>query len=176
MPPPTILADHVREFRKLKNIAERAIAQVTDEDLSQTLDEESNSIALLVKHLTGNLRSRWTNFLTSDGEKPDRGRDSEFVADPEDTRQKLLEGWEGGWRCLFEAIDSLTPDDLPKIVTIRSEPFTVTQAILRQMTHCAYHIGQIVFLAKYFAGGKWQTLTIPRGQSEQYRTKPYKPR
>ncbi len=162
------LEDALGEFRKLKGFGEKAIAQVGDADWFRTLDPESNSIAIVVKHITGNMRSRWTGFLTTDGEKPDRNRDSEFEIGEADTRESLLERWEAGWRALFDALEPLTPDDLQKTVTIRGEPHTVLQAINRQLTHYASHIGQIVFLAKHFAGRRWRTLSIPRGKSREF--------
>lgn len=161
-----ILADDVTEFRKLKELAEKALAQVSDDALFRTLDEEANSIGLLLKHVGGNLRSRWTDFLTSDGEKPDRKRDSEFWSEPQDTRETLLARWETGWRCLFAALDTVTPEDLPKTIRIRNRPLTVAQAVLVSLSHTAYHVGQIVFLAKLFAGSKWQPLTLPRRKPE----------
>ncbi len=162
------LEEAQREFRSLKRLAEKAMTQVSDEDFFATLDPNSNSIALLVKHISGNLRSRWTDFLTSDGEKPDRKRDTEFEGGPEDTRASLLGRWEAGWQVLFGALEALAPEDLSREVTIRGQPHSVMRAIHRQMTHYAEHIGQIVLLAKHWAGDRWQTLSIPRGQSEQF--------
>jgi uncharacterized damage-inducible protein DinB len=162
------LADALGEFRKYKKFAEKALAQVSDEDWLRRLDAESNSLALVMKHMSGNMRSRWTNFLTTDGEKPDRDRDSEFEQSDADTREAVLTRWESGWRLLFEALDPLTEDDLQKTVTIRGEPHTVLQAINRQLTHYASHVGQIVFLAKHLAGPRWQSLSIPRGKSRQF--------
>lgn len=162
------LKDAVLQFRKMKELADRAVAQVADEHLFVALDEEANSIAVIMKHIAGNLRSRWTDFLTSDGEKPDRHRDSEFIVEEKDTKEELLARWEAGWRCLFDALAPLGPDDLNRTVLIRSEPHTVVQAINRQLTHYAYHIGQIVFLAKHFASSRWQSLSIPRGKSEEF--------
>lgn len=161
------LGDVLASFRKLKSTGERAVAQVRDEHFFATLDAESNSIAIVMKHMAGNLRSRWSDFLTSDGEKPDRHRDREFEAGA-DMRADIEEQWNAGWRVLFEALEPLTTDDLQKIVQIRGEPHTVLQAINRQLTHYAYHVGQIVLLAKHYAGSDWQTLSIPRGQSETY--------
>ncbi len=158
------------EFRKLKKWADRAIAQVRDEDLFATLDTESNSIAVIMKHLAGNMRSRWSDFLSSDGEKPDRNRDMEFLTEPGDTRESRMEQWETGWRCVFETLESLTPGDLHKTVFVRAQPQPALEAIQRQLRHCAYHVGQIVFLAKHFAGNNWQTLTIPRGKSREFNT------
>lgn len=150
-----------------KRMAERAMAQVADEHLFATLDPESNSIAIIVKHMTGNMRSRWTDFLTSDGEKPDRDRDSEFE-EPPATREAVLAAWEAGWSCVFSALQALTDEDLTRTVTIRSEPHSVMQAINRQVAHYSLHIGQIILLAKHFAGERWQSLTIPRRASADY--------
>jgi hypothetical protein len=155
------LEDSLELFRYYKNLAERAMDQVTDEQLFAALDGEMNSIAVVVKHMAGNMRSRWTDFLTTDGEKPDRNRDSEFV-DPPATRQALLEFWEAGWRHVFTALEPLTDADLSRVVTIRGEPHSVMQAINRQIAHYANHVGQIVMLAKHFAHDHWQSLTIPR--------------
>ncbi len=159
------LQSAIGSFATYKDLADRAMAQVTDEQFFMSLDNESNSIAVIVKHLAGNLRSRWTNFLTSDGEKPDRNRDAEFEISDSATRGELLEAWEYGWKCAFDSLHALTPDDLARTIYIRSEPHSVVKALNRQLTHGAYHVGQIVFLAKHFASGSWQTLTIPRGSS-----------
>jgi hypothetical protein len=142
-------------------MAERAIAQVTDEQLTRTLDPESNSIALIVKHLAGNMRSRWTDFLTSDGEKPDRDRDSEFEIPPAN-RAELMRIWEDGWQRVFAALEPLSDADLSRTVTIRGEPHSVIQAIHRQLAHYAAHTGQIVLLAKHFQSDRWQTLSVPK--------------
>jgi uncharacterized damage-inducible protein DinB len=158
------LADAIAMFRHYKNLAERAIAQAPDEALSATLDPESNSIAIIVKHMYGNMRSRWTDFLTSDGEKPDRNRDTEFES-PTTSRAQLIAQWEAGWKYVFDALASLTDADLSRTVLIRSEPHSVTQAINRQVAHYSYHVGQIVFLSKHFASAHWTTLTVPRGKS-----------
>ena len=155
------------EFKKLKRQADRAVAQVHPDDLFRTLDEESNSIAILQKHIAGNMRSRWTKFLTSDGEKPDRNRDSEFIVD-EETPESIKQQWESSWKLLFDELQSLQPGDLDEKVMIRGESHTVPEAIFRQMTHYAAHVGQIVLLAKHCAGDRWQTLSVPRGQSEEY--------
>ncbi|HKA37637.1 MAG TPA: DUF1572 family protein [Thermoanaerobaculia bacterium] len=156
-----------RQFRGLKKAADRALAQVSDADFFAAIDPESNSIALIVKHLAGNMRSRFTDFLTSDGEKADRHRDSEFEVEPGDTRESLLARWEEGWKITAAAIEPLTPEDFDRTVPIRGEPHTLLRAINRQLVHYAYHVGQIVLLAKHFAGPKWQTLSIPRGKSEE---------
>jgi len=150
-----------------KATAERAMAQIADEHLFATLDPESNSIAVIVKHMSGNMRSRWTDFLTSDGEKPNRDRDSEFE-DPPATRAAVLDSWEAGWACVFSALHALTDDDLTRTVIIRGEPHSVMQAINRQLAHYSLHIGQIILLAKHFAGEKWQSLTIPRRASGDF--------
>jgi len=162
------LHDAVKEFRKMKTMAERALAQVSEAQLFREIDAESNSLAVIMKHLAGNMRSRWTNFLTSDGEKPDRQRDTEFELDTADTKAALLERWEDGWRRVFAAVEPLSGDELLRPVLIRGETHTVLQAINRQLTHYAQHVGQIVFLAKHLAGDKWVTLSIPRGRSEEF--------
>jgi len=156
------LDETIKELRKLKDLADKAVAQISDGDFFATLDPESNSIAIIVKHMAGNMRSRWTNFLTSDGEKPDRNRDGEFVIEVRDSKEGLLKRWEIGWSCLFEAIRLLKPGDLDSTVQIRGKPHSVLQAINRQLSHYAYHVGQIVFLAKHFAGERWQSLSVPR--------------
>ena len=162
------LDDALGEFRKLNGFGDKALAQVSDQDWSRQLDAESNSLAIVVKHIVGNMRSRWTDFLTTDGEKPDRDRDTEFELNGADTKERMLERWETGWRLLFEAISPLVSEDLQKTVTIRGEPHTVLQAINRQLTHYAGHVGQIVYLAKHFAGSRWKTLSIPRGRSREF--------
>ena len=144
--------------------------QVTDEQLFAALDPEANSIAIVVKHMAGNMRSRWTDFLTTDGEKPNRNRDSEFV-DPPATRNQLLAEWENGWACVFKAIEPLTDADLGRTVTIRGEAHSVMQAINRQLAHYAHHVGQIVLLAKHFASDHWQSLSVPRNQSAEFNRK-----
>lgn len=164
------IEDALAVFRQYKQLGEKAMAQVTDEQLFATLDNESNSIAIIVKHITGNMRSRWTDFLTSDGEKLTRNRDSEFV-DPPDTRETLLRDWEQGWACVFSAIEPLTDADLPRTVTIRGEAHSVMQAINRQLAHYSMHIGQIVLLAKHYAGAHWQTLSVARNRSAEFNHK-----
>ena len=154
-------------LRQYKRMAEGAMAQVADNQLTATLDGEMNSISTIVKHMTGNMRSRWTDFLTTDGEKPDRNRDSEFVTPPE-TREALLETWEQGWALVFQAIEPLSDADLGRTVTIRGEPHSVMQAINRQIAHYASHTGQIILLAKHFAGAQWQSLSIPRNRSAEF--------
>jgi uncharacterized damage-inducible protein DinB len=165
------LRDIPDQLRKLKALADRAVAQVRDEDLTAVLDPESNSLAFLLQHMGGNLRSRFTDFLTSDGEKPDRDRDSEFELQPETTRADLLARWEEGFGILFAALDALTEDDLAKTVAIRAEPHTVVRALDRALTHTAYHVGQIVFLAKHLAAERWQTLSVPRGGTRAFNEK-----
>jgi hypothetical protein len=161
------LEDSLALFRSYKQMAERAIAQVTDEQLATVPDSENNSIATTVKHIAGNQRSRWTDFLTSDGEKPDRNRDSEFM-DPPETRGELMAMWDAGWQCLFSALEPLSEQDLGRTVMIRGEAHSVMQAINRQLAHYAYHCGQIVFLAKHFKQTGWKALTVPRGQSAEF--------
>jgi hypothetical protein len=156
------------QLRKLKTQAEKAIAQVDDRGLFAVLDPESNSIAIIMKHMAGNMRSRWTDFLTTDGDKPDRNRDAEFELEAGDTRATIMARWEDGWDRFARTISSLRPGDLDKTVTIRGERHTVIEAINRQMTHYAAHVGQIVLLAKHYAGSRWQTLSIPRGKSKQF--------
>ena len=162
------LENVIAEFRSLKKLGDRAMEQLDDEQLFVTLDAESNSVAVLVKHLAGNMRSRWTDFLTSDGEKPDRYRDQEFVIDSNTKRAELIEWWERGWRYVFDAIEALRPEDMMRTVTVRQESQTVLQAINSRLTHYAGHVGQIVFLAKHLKSTEWKTLSVPRGQSEQF--------
>jgi Protein of unknown function (DUF1572) len=159
-----------RQMRGHKRLAEGAMAQLKDEELFITLDPESNSVAVIVKHMAGNMRSRFTDFLTSDGEKPDRFRDQEFELNPSTTRAELMKRWEDGWAQVFAAIESLKPEDVMRTVTIRGEPHTVLQAVNRQIAHSAYHTGQIVFLSKHIRSIGWKTLSIPRGKSENYKT------
>lgn len=159
-----------RQLRGHKRMGEGAMSQLKDADFFVTLDPEANSIAILVKHLAGNMRSRFTDFLTSDGEKPDRFRDREFEINSATTRSEVMTWWEEGWGCVLNAIDSLKPEDVMRTVTIRGEPHTVLQAINRQIAHYAAHTGQIVFLAKHFRSSEWNTLTIPRGKSEEFKT------
>ena len=161
------LEDSVSVFAYYKKLGEEAMAQVRNEELATALDTESNSIAMIVKHLSGNMRSRWTNFLTTDGEKPNRNRDQEFVDPPRD-RQAVLETWNEGWAILFYALENLADADLTRTVTIRGEEHSVMQAINRQTAHYAYHVGQIVVLAKHFRGEEWRSLTIPRNKSTEF--------
>jgi Protein of unknown function (DUF1572) len=157
-----------RQFRGHKRFGEGAMSQVKDEELFTTIDPESNSIAILVKHLAGNMRSRFTDFLTSDGEKPDRNRDQEFEITPHTSRADVMRWWEQGWERVFSTIASLKPDDLLRTVTIRGEPHTVLQAINRQLAHYSGHVGQMVFLAKHLRSKEWKTLSIPRGKSQEF--------
>lgn len=159
--------DSLGVFRYYKGLAERAMAQVKDEQLTAVLDAESNSIAVIVKHMAGNMRSRFADFLTSDGEKPDRHRDQEFEDAPA-TREAILTAWEAGWACVFGALEPLTEEDMGKTVTIRREAHSVMQAIHRQVAHYSYHCGQIVLLAKHFNAAEWKSLSVPRGKSEEF--------
>ena len=162
--------DALAIFRQYKQLGERAMAQVNDEQLFALLDQEANSIAIIVKHMAGNMRSRWTDFLTTDGEKPTRNRDSEFV-DPPCTREALLREWEEGWSCVLAAIEPLADADLTRTITIRGEPHSVMQAINRQLAHYPQHVGQIVLLAKHWAGPQWQSLSVPRNKSAEFNRK-----
>ena len=159
--------DSLDLFKHYKRIVEQAIAQTPDAGLTATLDPESNSIAVIVKHMAGNMRSRWTDFLTSDGEKPDRQRDAEFEAAPQ-TREQILALWEASWKYVFDALTPLTDADANRTVMIRNEPHSVMQAINRQIAHYSYHMGQIIYLAKHFAGKDWKAVTIPRGKSTEF--------
>jgi len=159
--------DCLLQLRKLKGLADKARAQVSDEQLFAVLDPEANSIAVIMKHMAGNMRSRWTDFLTTDGEKPDRDRDREFTIAAE-TPAAIVAMWEQGWNLLFDAVSSLRDEDLSKTIRIRGEAHTVLEAINRQMTHYAAHVGQIVLLAKHYAGPAWQSLSIPRGKSKEF--------
>jgi Protein of unknown function (DUF1572) len=158
-----------RQMRGHKRMAENAMAQLEDKDFFAVIDPEANSIAILVKHINGNARSRFTHFLTSDGEKPDRLRDREFEITSATTREEVMRWWEEGWSIVFATLDSLKPEDLARTVTIRQEPHTVMQALNRALAHYAQHIGQIVFLAKHLRSAQWKTLSIPRGKSEEYK-------
>ena len=161
------LEDSLTLFRYYKRLVEGAIAQVSDEQLFTVLDEEMNSIAIIVNHMTSNMKSRWTDFLTTDGEKPGRNRDREFSEGPA-SRQALMDQWNEGWACVFGALEPLSDADLTRTITIRSEPHSVMQAINRQMAHYSYHCGQIVFLAKHLRGREWKSLSIPRGASASF--------
>ena len=159
------LDDSRKAMRAYKKLAEKALDQLKDEEYFITLDEESNSVAVVMKHMAGNMFSRWTDFLTTDGEKPNRNRDYEFVISPETTKDDMRDYWERGWQCVFDALDPLQIEDLEKRVYIRGEEHTVVQAINRQLMHYAYHIGQIVYLAKHFRATGWDSLSIPRNRS-----------
>lgn len=167
----TYLLECLKSFKGIKSNAEKAIAQISDEEMHWSPDPESNSVAVIVRHLSGNLRSRFTNFLTTDGEKPDRDRDSEFV-DPGESKAALLARWESSWQVLFDTLQRLKPEDLLATVTIRQEPHTVVRALQRQLAHYAYHGGQIVYLCKLVRAGGFQSLSIPKGASEQYKQVP----
>lgn len=162
-----ILEAVLDEFHKIKRLADKAIAQLADEQLHVKIDDESNSVAILMRHMAGNMRSRWTDFLTSDGEKPDRHRDQEFDDVPQ-TRADLQAEWEDGWRCLFDALAPLTDADLQRTVIIRAETHSVYKAMSRQVAHYAGHVYQILFLGKHLQGAAWTTLSVPRGQSEEF--------
>ena len=162
-----ILSTALDELQKIKKLADKSIEQLSDEQLHATIDPEANSVAVLMRHMAGNMRSRWINFLTSDGEKPDRMRDREFE-DPRQSRAELLAEWEHGWQCVFEALEPLTDADLLRTVMIRGEAHTVYKAISRQVAHYAGHAYQILLLAKHMQGANWKTLSIPRGQSEEF--------
>lgn len=161
------LDDSLSLFRMYKRLGEKAIEQLTDEQLYAVLDPEMNSIAVIVKHVAGNMLSRWSDFLTTDGEKPFRDRDAEFE-DPPPTREALMDLWNRGWACVFSALEPLTDADLGRTVVIRTEPHSVMQAINRQTTHYAYHVGQIVFLAKHLQSAQWKSLSIPRNRSQSF--------
>jgi uncharacterized damage-inducible protein DinB len=158
------------EFQSIKALGEKAIAQLSDDELAAKIDDESNSVAIIVRHMAGNMRSRWTDFLTSDGEKPDRLRDREFEDRPQ-SREALMAEWEDGWQRLFDALAPLTDADLQRTVVIRTEPHSVYKAISRQVAHYAGHVYQILFLGKHLKGAGWATLSVPRGQSEAFNRK-----
>jgi hypothetical protein len=157
-----------RQMRAYKRLSDGALAQVTEEEFFRELDPESNSLAVLVKHMAGNLRSRFSDFLTSDGEKPDRNRDQEFEIAAGATRKEALSAWEAGWKILFDTMAALKPEDMMRTVTIRGEPHSVVQALNRALAHMAQHTGQVVFLAKHFKSTQWKTLSVPRGQSDEF--------
>jgi hypothetical protein len=168
------LTDAIHEFERHQQLADRAIAQLGTERFFTALAGGDNSVAVIVKHVSGNLRSRWTDFLTTDGEKPDRHRDAEFDLRPDDSRERLLADWTAGWAILFATLRGLHGVDLGQSVRIRGEPLTARQAITRQLTHYAYHVGQIVYLAKHLVGDEWQSLSIPRGRSSEFNREPAK--
>ena len=165
-----IVETSISELKKVKALAEKAIAQLNDDQLWTRLDPESNSVAVLMRHMAGNMRSRWTDFRTSDGEKPDRHRDQEFE-DTTDSRAQLLAEWEDGWRRVFDALTPLTDGELQEIVFIRQEPHTIYKAMVRQIVHYAGHAYQILFIAKHLKGDEWTTLSVPRGKSEEFNRK-----
>ena len=162
------LDDAISALKAYKKLAEKAIAQLKDEEFFVAIDEEANSVAVVMKHMAGNMFSRWTDFLTSDGEKPNRNRDMEFVIEPQTTKDEVLAYWERGWRCVFDALEPLRLEDFEKKVMIRGEEHTIVQAINRQLMHYSYHIGQIVYLAKHFRSTAWKSLTIPRNRSAEF--------
>ena len=162
------LADVVRNLRSYKKLAEEALAQINDDEVFHLIDPEANSVAMIIKHMAGNMRSRWTDFLTTDGEKPNRHRDQEFIIPSGTTRAEVMRWWEEGWSCVFHAITPLTADDLLRKVYIAGREHSVLQAIMRQLLHYAGHVNQIVLLAKHFRGGEWKSLSIPKGQSETF--------
>jgi hypothetical protein len=165
------LSDVAQRFRDLKSLAERAIAQAPDEGLFSALDPASNNIAVLMQHLAGNMRSRWKDFLTTDGEKPDRHRDQEFEAPKATSRAAIVADWESGWGMLFDELGRVRPEDLSRMVKVRHEPLSVVSAINRQLSHAAMHVGQIVMLARHAAPENWKSLSIPRGESEKFNEK-----
>ena len=162
------LADIVRSFKNYKALGDAALAQVPEEHLHTELDPNSNSLSVIVKHVSGNLRSRFRDFLTTDGEKPDRDRDGEFEMRERATREQILGWWNGGWAIALASIEALVPEDLDRTVTIRGEVFLVIEALNRSVTHTAYHVGQMVYLARHFAGPGWKTLSIPKGESAKF--------
>jgi hypothetical protein len=170
----TYLTDILRTFKNYKALGDGALSQTPDEHLHTELDANSNSIAILVQHVGGNLRSRFKDFLTTDGEKPDRNRDSEFEMPARASRQEIVRWWEDGWSTVLASLQALTPADLERTVTIRGEAFQVIEALNRSATHTAYHVGQMVYLARHFAGDRWRTLSIPKGQSAQFSKGAYK--
>jgi hypothetical protein len=162
------LSDALSSFRAYKKLADKAVEQTKDDELFVKLDDEANSIAVVMKHMAGNMISRWTDFLNSDGEKPDRNRDMEFVIDGATRKDDLLAYWERGWKSVFEAIEPLKPDDFERKVMIRGQEHTIVQAINRQLMHYSYHIGQIVFVAKHFRSSEWKSLSIPKNRSAEF--------
>ncbi|HEX5966269.1 MAG TPA: DUF1572 family protein [Pyrinomonadaceae bacterium] len=163
--------DSISSLKNYKKLADKAIAQVKDDEFFVTLDDEANSVAVIMKHMAGNMFSRWTDFLTTDGEKPDRNRDMEFVIEASTRKEDVLDYWERGWACVFAALEPLKPEDFEQTITIRGEPHTIVMAINRQLMHYSYHIGQIVFLAKHFRSTQWNSLSIPRNKSAEFNLK-----
>ena len=172
MPKESYILLVVREFKRLKNLADGAMAQVAEDSFFAAPAPGDNSVAIIVKHVGGNLLSRWTDFLTSDGEKPGRDRDTEFSMLASDTRENLLGQWEQGWAALFSSLEALNDADVDRLVKIRGEPLSVLQAINRQLTHYAYHVGQIVYAAKHYAGPSWKSMSIPLGASAKFNQQP----
>jgi len=170
----TYLRDILRTYKIYKALGEKALAQVPDAHLHTEIGPGSNSIAVIAKHIAGNLRSRFGDFLTTDGEKPDRNRDAEFETPQRVSREEILRWWEGGWATALGAIEALQVEDLDRLVHIRKEPFAVVEALNRSITHTVYHVGQIVYLARHFAGPNWKTLTIPKGKSKEVTKGGYK--
>ena len=164
------LQDSIASLRAYKKQAEKALAQLDDDQFFVTLDEEDNSVAIIMKHMAGNMFSRWTDFLTTDGEKPNRNRDMEFVIESNATKDQVVDYWERGWQCVFNALEPLKAEDLERKVLIRGEEHSVLQAINRQLMHYSHHTGQIVFLAKHLRAADWQTLSIPRNRSAEFTT------
>ncbi len=162
------LDDAIESYRGYKKLADRALEQLRDEEFFVAIDDEANSVAVIIKHIAGNMFSRWTDFWTTDGEKPDRNRDMEFVIEPGTTRADILDYWERAWQRTLETLEAIKPEDLMRTVTIRGEPHTAVQAINRQLAHYPYHIGQIVFLAKHFRSAEWKSLSIPRNKSAEF--------
>jgi len=158
-----------RQLRGHKRMAESAMTQLDDKEFFATIDPESNSVAILAKHIAGNARSRFTDFLSTDGEKPDRFRDREFEISANTSREEVMRWWEEGWSIVFSTLDSLKPEDVSRTIRIRQEPLTVMQALNRALGHYAQHVGQIVLLAKHLRSSQWRTLSIPRGKSEEYK-------
>lgn len=165
------ITDMLERYRSVKSLAERALDQIDDADFFTRLDPESTSIAEIVKHVSGNLRSRFTDFLTADGEKPDRHRDQEFEIRERDSVDSLMAQWEVGWRRLFETLEALSPEDLDRTVLIRSQPHSIANALSRSLSHTSYHVGQIVWIARHLKAGEFQSLSIPKGQSEAFNRK-----
>ena len=168
MTPEVFLTSITSTFQSQKRSAEKAIDQLPDDKLHVALDANTNSVAVIMRHMAGNLRSRFADFLTTDGEKPNRNRDGEFVLDPSTPREQIMHDWESGWRVLFDTLASLKPEDLTKTITIRHEPYGVIDALLRAVAHQGYHVGQITQLARYLAKDQWTTITIPRGESRSF--------
>jgi hypothetical protein len=168
----SFLSSSIKRFKYYKNLGDKAFEQLNYDELQKEFADDSNSISIIVKHLVGNMLSRWTNFLTEDGEKTWRNRDQEFE-DTYTSKQELLDAWETGWNCLFKALESIKDGDLEKVIFIRNEEHTITEAIVRQLAHYPYHIGQIVFIGKLIKGKQWKSLSIPKGKSEDFNAKKF---